>query len=80
MAKKRKQRKHSFINESAIRDYAKTRGRRVGRDFLDMVNDHLARKLDIACGVKNGGKKTMDEDVAIYSGFTVFKREGGQND
>jgi len=75
MAKTRKQRKHSFINESAIREFAKTRGRRVGRDFLDMVNGHLARKLDIACDIKNGGKKTMDEDVAIYAGFTLFSKE-----
>jgi hypothetical protein len=59
----------TFINRAAIRKLVKTKGRRVGADFLAAIDSFVARKVEIACTVKNGTKVTLDADVAVYVGI-----------
>jgi hypothetical protein len=58
-----------YIVASNIKKLAKAKGRRVGQDFLAAIDNYVARKVEIACSVKNGSKITLDADVAVYVGI-----------
>jgi len=60
-----------YTNVSAIKKYCKDKERRVGKDFLNQIDIMIEEKLQSACGIKNGGKKTLDREVAIYVGFKI---------
>ena len=64
-----------LVNQKAIKDYCKKRGRRVGADFMEQLNRYLSIKLSQACKIHNGGKITLDESVANYVGLSEFKKE-----
>jgi len=55
-----------YINQKAVRQLAKTYGKRTGKDFLDALNRHVEHKVIKACEVWNGSKKTLDQAVAIF--------------
>jgi hypothetical protein len=59
-----------YIVVSAVRKRLNADGRRAGSEFLEALDRHVARLLDDACAVHNGGKKTLDSSVAIWIGIT----------
>ena len=60
-----------YLNQAAIKAFFKGRGRRVSKTFLHTVDCFLQEKFNLAAEVKNGGKKTVDEEVGIYVGFRL---------
>lgn len=59
-----------YINVKGIKDYVKQEyGKRVGKDFLLAVDSMVKKKIDRACKVHNGGKKTLNGVVAIFTGI-----------
>jgi hypothetical protein len=59
-----------YINVSQVRKLANSHGKRVGKDFLTLLDAMIERNVIQACKVHNGGKKTLDQDTAIYTGVT----------
>ncbi|MBE0571968.1 MAG: hypothetical protein IH618_10530 [Ignavibacteriaceae bacterium] len=59
-----------YLNQSQVRKLANKHNRRVGKDFLVMLDAMIERKVIQACKTHNGGKKTLDQDIAIYIGVT----------
>ena len=59
-----------YINVSQVRKLANQHDRRAGKDFLTLLDAMFERKVIQACKVHNGGKKTLDQDTAIYTGVT----------
>lgn len=57
-----------FIRTSAVRTLIKKRGRRAGLEFLKVLDRHVERKVESACAVHNGGKKTLGVTVAAHVG------------
>lgn len=57
-----------LLHVSNIRALVKEHGRQLGRDFIYLLEAHIERKVREACGVKNGGKKTIDASVAGFVG------------
>lgn len=60
----------TYIKLSAVRGHCRALGKRIGRDFAMMLDDLVRRKINAACSVHNGGKKTLDASVAGYVGIT----------
>jgi len=58
-----------YIKANAIKARAKLAGKRVGKDFLALVDDSIGRKIEAAIEFKNGSLKTINEAVGIYVGF-----------
>jgi len=58
-----------YINVSSVKDLCHKHGRRAGKDFLRALDSFVRSKIETACGIHNGGKKTLDLDVAEYSGI-----------
>ena len=58
-----------YLVVSNIKKAARLKGRRVGSDFLAALDNFIARKIEVAFSVKNGGKKTVDADIAVYVGI-----------
>lgn len=62
----------TYIVVSKIRKRVKEiSGKRVGRDFLEALNEFVEKKVDDAARAYNGGKKTLDNATAWYSGIRV---------
>lgn len=57
------------LNISAIRKIAKQHDRRLGNEFANALNDFVIYKVIEACQIHNGGKKTLDKDIAVYAGI-----------
>ena len=59
-----------YIKESAVRKTVNKSGRRVGRDFLVMLDAHVGGIIERAVRQHDGGKKTLDRYLAaiIISG------------
>jgi len=64
-----------FLNVKAVREACKENGRRVGKDFLSLLDEHIQESLRLACEVHNGGKKTLGADVAGYVGLKTRRKE-----
>mgnify|MGYP006278609981 CR=1 FL=1 len=64
-----------YLNTKAIKGIGKKHGRRVGADFISAVNEFVHERVTKACETRNGGKITLDSDVAIYVGFKPLKHE-----
>jgi len=60
-----------YINISKVKQFCKTKNRRVGADFTFALNAFIQDRLNKACEIKNGGKITLDGDVARFIGFKV---------
>lgn len=64
-----------LVNQKAIKDFCKKRDRRVSPTFLHAIDRWLVVKLKQACRAHNGGKITLDADVAGYVGINFDERE-----
>lgn len=64
----------NFIKVNKIRAYVKKQHRRVGKDYLQLLDARVQGFLDKSCETFNGSKVTLDKHVAIYSG--VVKEAG----
>ncbi len=53
-----------FVKQSEIRAAAKAAGKKVGKDFLQAVEDAVTLKITQAIADHNGGRKTLDSAVA----------------
>ena len=62
-----------FLCEKHIKDYCRTKDRRVGQDFMTMLDEKVREFLQKACAVHNGSKVTLDIDVAGYVGLNREK-------
>ncbi len=60
-----------YLNVSNIKKLAKEQNKRVGKDFLNSLDVFIYEKILKACRVHNGGKKTLDSDVASYIGIQI---------
>ncbi len=54
----------AYIKPTKIRELVKSRGKRVGRGFLAALDLFVSEKVEAACRVHNGGRITLDRDVA----------------
>jgi len=62
----------TYIRTSKVKALCKSLGKRTGKDFLTQLNMHIEKKITEACKVHNGGKITLDGDVAVYVGIRGF--------
>ena len=53
-----------FIRPTKVRARAKELGKRVGRGFIAALDLYIDEKIQAACRTHNGGRKTLDRDVA----------------
>jgi hypothetical protein len=60
-----------LINVKAVKELAKARGRRVGQEFIAVLNDFVRHKTELACDQFNGGKLTLDATVAGFVGIRI---------
>jgi hypothetical protein len=58
------------INKKAIKEIAKSHNKRVSKQFIEILDGFVTRKIEAACKVHNGSKKTIDEQVAGFIGLT----------
>jgi hypothetical protein len=54
----------AYLKSGKIRQLVKSKGRRLGKDFLHALDVHVAEKIEAACRQHNGGRITLDRDVA----------------
>lgn len=59
----------AFINVQNVRKLVNSQGRRAGRDFLMLLNDHVRNKILSACKQHNGNIKTLGVEVASLVGI-----------
>lgn len=57
-----------FVRTPQVKKYLKDKGRRVSPSFLYALDAYIQRKLDETAEVHNGGKVTVDADVAGFVG------------
>lgn len=55
-----------YIKRKAILRYIHLKDRRASASFLLRLDDHVQSKLDEACELHNGGKKTLDAFIAAF--------------
>lgn len=61
--------KIALLRPSQVKKFCHARGHRVSGEFLTVMDMFIARKLEAACGVHNGGKITLDATVAGHVGI-----------
>ena len=61
----------SFLNKKAVKELCQKKGRRAGKDFIDRLDYTVERMVEEACKIHNGGKVTLDNEVASYAGLKV---------
>ena len=67
---------YKYVKPGAIKKRLKELGRRCKPDFLDAMDRCIESKLAAAAAVHNGGRKTVDSDIAIHVGFRSFGSHG----
>jgi len=60
-----------FLNVKAIKTYVKAGGKRTGKSFINRLDDHVLVLLQRAIKEHNGGKKTLDTEIAAYIGVKI---------
>lgn len=65
-------RRRLLANHAAIKKLAHQNGKRVSAGFLAAVELAIHTRILAACKMHNGGRKTIDREVALYSGFKPF--------
>ena len=58
--------KFDYVNQPKIRRDAHAMGKRVGQDFLAVLDEKIRRFVRVSCGIHNGGKKTLDAAIARH--------------
>jgi hypothetical protein len=61
--------KNNIIKPSVVKAIAKQNGRRVSKEFIDLLNQYVIRKVVECSETHNGKKKTLDAAVAGYNGI-----------
>ena len=59
--------KTQLIKPAGVKAIAKAAGKRVGKDYIVLLEEHIRRKVEAACRVHNGGKKTVDSSIAAHT-------------
>lgn len=61
----------NYINTTHIKKLVKeiSPSKRIGKDFLFLLDIHIESLIKKAVTVHNGSKKTIDRDVAAYLGL-----------
>lgn len=60
-----------YLNQKGIKDFFHSKGRRISKTAIFIIDRFLQDKFNAAAEIKNGGKKTVDEDVINYVGLRV---------
>lgn len=60
--------KLTFLKASAVKSAAKSHGKRVNDDFILNLDAKVGELIVSACGVHNGGRKTLDAIVGAHVG------------
>ena len=58
-----------LLKPSTIKEIIKQSGKRSSKEFLQALNMHVHKKLQSAIACHNGGKKTLDQEVAAWCGL-----------
>jgi hypothetical protein len=58
-----------YIRPSVIKRAIKAAGKRSSPAFLEALNVHVNKKVEAAIACHNGGKKTLDHEVAVWCGL-----------
>ena len=58
--------KAQFIKPAAVKKLIKSHGKRTSKDFIEALDRYVERAVLRAVAEHNGGKKTIDADVAAY--------------
>ncbi len=61
--------KLQYLTASAVRRACRAKGKRASKDFLYRLDAFVGRKLNAACAVHNGGRKTLDLTIAEFVGL-----------
>ena len=69
-----KQRDKMTINKKAVKEIAKTHNKRVSGEFIKILDDFVIRTIESACNIHNGGKITLDAEVAGFIGLSKIKK------
>jgi hypothetical protein len=56
--------KAQYIRIAAVKARAKEHGKRCSAEYLLALDDLVRSKIEAACRVHNGGRKTLDATVA----------------
>ena len=59
----------TYLVISKVKALAKQNGKRVGADFLAVLNQYVKEKIEKACATHNGGKVTLDQTIARWVGI-----------
>lgn len=58
-----------YVVASAVKKLVKENGKRCSAQFLEALERHVERVVTNAAKYHNGGKKTVDIEVAAYCGI-----------
>lgn len=58
--------KANYIKPAAVKKLIKSHGKRTSKDFIEALDRYVERAVLRATAEHNGGKKTIDADVAAY--------------
>lgn len=58
-----------YVRVSKVKELCKSNNKRMSKEFLDSLDRHIRHKIELACKVHNGGKKTLDATVAGFVGI-----------
>lgn len=59
----------TYLKNHKIKALIKANNRRCGPEFMKLLDKHVEALVTRACGVHNGGKKTLDATVAGFAGI-----------
>ena len=60
-----------LIKPTAIKLIVKEKGKRTSKEFLKALNCHVNKLVNSAVTEHNGGKKTLDLEVAVFVGCKI---------
>ena len=55
-----------YLKPAAVKKLIKSHGKRTSKDFIEALDRYVERAVLRAVAEHNGGKKTIDADVAAY--------------
>lgn len=58
-----------FIKPSQVKRYIREHDRRVSAAFIQLLDDFVRSKIDEAVVQHNGGRRTLDAEVAAFVGI-----------
>lgn len=62
-----------YIKVKNVRAFVKSQSRRVGKDYLLMLDAHIQELLEKGCKQFNGSKITLDKEVAAMTGLSPLR-------